>query len=141
MLGWTSTRQTRCPQIAEYLEEPPGLAAPLTWTLEETLGAWSLVRDRVQTGGARSAFCGTVGDDGASFLCSGPFLEGPQTPRIEKTVVVPHLSDFLPIFQKAMADLARQSIQQTAPGRWSKSKSEGRCQVMKLSNDTRDTPS
>ena len=35
-------RQTWCPQIAENLEKPPGLAALLTWTLEETLRAvWS----------------------------------------------------------------------------------------------------
>ena len=58
-------RQTRCPQISENLEKPPGLAAPLFWTLEETLGACSMVRDRVQTGGARPAFCGAVDDDGA----------------------------------------------------------------------------
>ena len=53
------------------LKKPPGLAAPLTWTLEETLGACSVVRDRVQTGGARPAFCGTVGDDRGSFLRLG----------------------------------------------------------------------
>ena len=65
-------RQTRCSQIAEDLEEPPGLAAPLTLSLAETLGACSMVRDRVQTGGARPAFYffGTVGDVGAPFLCS-----------------------------------------------------------------------
>ena len=62
-------RQTRCPQIAKDLEKPPGLAAPLTWTLKETSGACSMVRDRVQTGGARPAFHGTVGDDGAPCLC------------------------------------------------------------------------
>ena len=63
-------QQTRCPQIAENLEKPPGLAAPLTWTLEETLGACSMVRGHVQTGGARPAFCGAVGDDGALFVCT-----------------------------------------------------------------------
>ena len=119
----------------------------------------SMVRDRVQTGEARPAFYGTVGDEGGS-LCSarrapafetvrlvastsrglaeflshpssrrnrqtnestnvqrytragrslgpktGPFLEGPQWPRIEKTVVALHLSNFLTIFQKGTADL------------------------------------
>ena len=39
-------RQTRCPQVAKNLEKRPGLAAPLTRTLEETLGACSMVRDR-----------------------------------------------------------------------------------------------
>ena len=61
-------RQTWCPQVAENLEKPPGLAAPLTWTLEETLGTCSVVPDRVQIGGARPALYGTVGDDGAPFV-------------------------------------------------------------------------
>ena len=54
-------QKTRCPEIAKDLEKHPGLAAPLTWTLEETLGVCSMVMDRVQTGGARPTFNVTVG--------------------------------------------------------------------------------
>ena len=63
-------RQAWCPQVAKNLEKPPGLAAPLIQTLDEILGACSVVRDRVQIGGAKPAFYGTVGDDGAPFLCT-----------------------------------------------------------------------
>ena len=37
---------------------------------------------------------------------TGPLLDGPQRPRLEKPVVALHLSDFVPIFQKAKTDLA-----------------------------------
>ena len=54
-----NVRQAWCPQVAENLEKPPGLAVSLTRTLEETLGACSVVRNRVQIGGTKPAFCGT----------------------------------------------------------------------------------
>ena len=57
-------------ELPENLEKPPELAAPNTRTLQETLGACSVVRDRVQIGGAKPAFCGTVGDAGAPLLCT-----------------------------------------------------------------------
>ena len=63
-------RQAWCPQVATNLEKLPGLAAPLTRTLEETLGACTVVRDRAQIGGAKPTFYGTVGDDGALLLCT-----------------------------------------------------------------------
>ena len=141
------------------------MAALLTQTLGETLGTCSVVRDRVQIGGAMPALDGTVGDDGAPFLCTasrapahdtvrrgasmlrrradpqrfsrrsrqtnegtdfqrhtqtrrslgtqtGPLLEGPKRPRIEKPVVAVLLSDFLPffVFQKATTELTLPSI-------------------------------
>ena len=64
-------RQAWCPRVAKNLEKPPGLAAPLTRTLDETLGACSVVRDRAQIGGAKPACYGTVGDDVAPFLTRG----------------------------------------------------------------------
>ena len=36
---------------------------------------------------------------------TGPLLDGPERPKLEKPAVVLHLSDFLPFFQKATTDL------------------------------------
>ena len=44
-----------------------------------------------------------------------PLLEGPQRPKVEKTVVALDLSDFLPIFLKAITDLTLPPI---VPYQW-----------------------
>ena len=45
-----------CPQAPEHLEEPPGLVAPFTLSLAETLGASGVVGDCVPSDGARPAY-------------------------------------------------------------------------------------
>ena len=88
-------QKTRCPQIAENLEKHPGLAAALTWTLEETLGVCSMVMDRVQTGGARPTFNVTVGL--LSFARPGELL------RMRPCDLVPPLRGALQNFSVVLA--------------------------------------
>ena len=128
VLGWTSThRAAWCPQVAKNLEKPPGLAPPLTWTLEETLGACSVVRDRVQigtrsqelswpcTGQERRHHQRSHGMLALLHLHFARLCRTSQVPwhanwsppewklgkKLEKTVVVLHPSDFLPFFPES----------------------------------------
>ena len=79
------TRKTRFPRGAVHLGKPPGLAAPRTWTLEEALATNSMFWNRVP----------------AAMLPGASASWGPaEVSRMEKTVVVLHVSDLFPVLSQ-----------------------------------------